>query len=57
MKLAAAKAIAAGVSESDLSEDFIIPSVFDTRVGESVAREVARAARETGVARRPGLPS
>jgi len=57
MKLAAAKAIAAQVSESDLSEDFIIPSVFDTRVGESVAREVARAARETGVARRPGLPS
>jgi malate dehydrogenase (oxaloacetate-decarboxylating) len=57
MKLAAAKAIAALVSESDLSEDFIIPSVFDTRVGESVAREVARAARETGVARRPGLPA
>jgi len=51
MKLAAADAIA-GVVGDDLSEDCVIPSVFDERVGPTVAAAVAKAAREDGVARR-----
>ena len=50
MKLAAADALAAVVGE-DLAPDNVIPSVFDKRVGPSVARAVAQAAREDGVAR------
>lgn len=52
MKLAAAQAIAAGVPNSDLNEDFIIPSIFDKGVVRRVAREVASAAQKSGVARR-----
>ncbi len=52
MKLAAANAIAGIISESELHPDYIIPSVFDRRVGEAVAREVEEAAYKTGVARR-----
>jgi malate dehydrogenase (oxaloacetate-decarboxylating) len=52
MKLAAARAIAAVIPEDHLSEDYIVPSVFDRRVVRAVARAVARAAHETGVARR-----
>lgn len=52
MKLAAANAIAGIISESELYADYIIPSVFDRRVGEAVAKEVEEAAYETGVARR-----
>lgn len=52
MKLAAATAIAGIVSEDELYPDYIIPSVFDKRVGEAVAKEVEEAAYETGVARR-----
>jgi malate dehydrogenase (oxaloacetate-decarboxylating) len=52
MKLAAAHAIAAIVQKDELSEDYIIPGVFDRRVGKRVAQEVARAAHQTGVARR-----
>ena len=52
MKLAAATAIADVVPESALSEDYIIPSVFDKEVVPRVAKAVAAAARETGVARR-----
>jgi len=52
MKLAAAEAIAGVISEDTLSEDYIIPSVFDERVGPAVAETVARAAEETGMARR-----
>jgi malate dehydrogenase (oxaloacetate-decarboxylating) len=51
MKLAAAQAIADLIPESTLSEDYIIPSVFDKRVVTAVSRAVARAARESGVAR------
>jgi malate dehydrogenase (oxaloacetate-decarboxylating) len=50
MKLAAAKALAALVGD-DLSEDQIIPSPFDDRVGPTVAAAVAEAARGDGVAR------
>ncbi len=52
MKLAAAEAIAGIISDDELHPDYIIPSVFDRRVGEAVAREVERAAHESGVARR-----
>lgn len=52
MKLAAANAIAGIISENELYPDYIIPSVFDRRVGEAVAKEVEHAAYETGVARR-----
>jgi len=51
MKLAAANALAAIVGD-DLSEELIIPSPFDPRVGPSVAEAVATAARRDGVARR-----
>ena len=52
MKLAAANAIAGIIAEDELHPDYIIPSVFDRRVGEAVAKEVENAAYETGVARR-----
>jgi malate dehydrogenase (oxaloacetate-decarboxylating) len=52
MKLAAAHAIASCVSKEELSEDYIIPSVFNRKVAPAVAREVSRAAHRTKVARR-----
>ncbi|MEO6589870.1 MAG: malic enzyme-like NAD(P)-binding protein [Pyrinomonadaceae bacterium] len=52
MKLAAANAIAGIIGEDELHPDYIIPSVFDRRVGEAVAAEVEEAAYESGVARR-----
>ncbi len=52
MKIAAAEAIAAVIPESDLLDDYIIPSVFDRRVAQVVAAAVSAAAIETGVARR-----
>lgn len=52
MKLAAANAIAGIITEDELHPDYIIPSVFDKRVGEAVAKEVEEAAYATGVARR-----
>jgi malate dehydrogenase (oxaloacetate-decarboxylating) len=52
MKLAAANAIAGIISSSELHPEYIVPSVFDKRVAEAVAREVEAAAHQTGVARR-----
>jgi malate dehydrogenase (oxaloacetate-decarboxylating) len=52
MKLAAAVAIAGVIDPDHLTEDYIIPSVFDKRVVRAVAQAVAEAARESGVARR-----
>ena len=52
MKLAAAHAIAEIITTDELYADYIIPSVFDKRVGEAVAERVEAAAYETGVARR-----
>jgi malate dehydrogenase (oxaloacetate-decarboxylating) len=52
MKLAAAYAIAACVGKEELSEDYIIPSMFNRKVALVVAREVSRAAHRTKVARR-----
>lgn len=51
MKIAASKAIAGLVADSELAPDYIIPAPFDPRVAETVAKAVAQAARDTGVAR------
>ena len=51
MKVAAAHAIADLVSDEERNEDYIIPGAFDARVAQAVADAVARAARESGVAR------
>jgi malate dehydrogenase (oxaloacetate-decarboxylating) len=61
MKLAAARTLAACVTRSELTEEYVIPSVFNKAVAPAVAAGVATAAQETGVARRrrrlsvPGL--
>jgi len=52
MKLAAAQAIASVVSKHELSEDYIIPSVFNRKVAQVVAKAVAHAAHASGVARK-----
>ena len=52
MKLAAARAIADLIPGDTLSEDYIIPSVFDKQVVPRVSKAVAQAARDSGVARR-----
>ena len=51
MKLAAARALAALVSDDELREDYVLPAAFDPRVGPAVAKAVAQAARDSGVAR------
>jgi malate dehydrogenase (oxaloacetate-decarboxylating) len=51
MKMAAARAIAATVDDSELREDYIIPSVFNRDVAPAVATAVADEARATGTAR------
>ena len=51
MKLAAARAIASLVTEEELNPEYIIPSPFDKRVCNVVAKEVGRGAREQGIAR------
>jgi len=51
MKMAAAHAIADTVDESELREDYIIPSVFNREVAPAVAKAVADEARATGMAR------
>ena len=51
MKMAASYAIADLVGEDELSADYILPKAFDRRVGPAVAEAVARAARQSGVAR------
>jgi len=52
MKIAAAYAIASIVPDDERSAEYIIPSVFDTRVVDAVAKAVAAAAVDEGVARR-----
>jgi malate dehydrogenase (oxaloacetate-decarboxylating) len=52
MKIAAARAIASLINANELSPDYIIPAPFDVRVGKSVAEAVAKAAQDSGVARR-----
>ena len=52
MELAAARAIAAAISDDELSADYVIPSVFNRSVAPAVAAAVAEAAQATGSARR-----
>lgn len=51
MKIAAARALAGLITGEELSAEYIIPKAFDPRVGQTVAAAVAKAARDTGVAR------
>jgi len=51
MNIAAAYALADLIDETDLRPDYIIPEAFDPRVRDAVAKAVAQAARDTGVAR------
>ncbi|PFA66582.1 NAD-dependent malic enzyme [Bacillus cereus] len=57
MKMAAVQAIAELVAEDELNADYIIPAPFDERVAPQVAAYVAKAAMETGVARRQVDPN
>src|SRR3982751_3746431 len=52
MKLAAANAIAGIITDAELHPEYIVPSVFDKRVAEAVAREVEAPAHRPGAARR-----
>lgn len=51
MKIAASKALAALISNEEISADYIIPKAFDMRVGKAVAAATAEAARKSGVAK------
>lgn len=51
MKLAAAKALAALVSDDELGPDNILPAAFDPRIKDAIASAVAEAARKSGAAR------
>jgi malate dehydrogenase (oxaloacetate-decarboxylating) len=51
MNIAAARAIADLIGDDALSADYIMPRAFDLRVRDAVAKAVAQAARDTGVAR------
>jgi malate dehydrogenase (oxaloacetate-decarboxylating) len=51
MKLAAARGIAAVVTDEDLAEDYIIPSVFNRDVAPAVADAVVEEAKRAGLAR------
>ncbi|MFD1030258.1 NAD(P)-dependent malic enzyme [Metaplanococcus flavidus] len=53
MKIAAVGAIAGLLEEDALHDDYVIPAPFDPRVAPAVAEAVARAAVESGVARKP----
>jgi len=50
VKFAAARAIAHTVKDDELTEDYIIPSIFDKKVVVSVAHAVAEIAKTTGIA-------
>lgn len=54
MKVAAAHAIANVIEPENLNPDYIIPSVFDTRVVQAVAEAVKKAAIDSGVAEKQG---
>jgi malate dehydrogenase (oxaloacetate-decarboxylating) len=51
MKRAAAYARAGLIEEKDLNPEYIIPAPFDPSVRDTVAKAVAKAARDSGVAR------
>ena len=51
MKIAAANALAYLISDEELNDEYILPKAFDPRVRDTVAVAVAKAAKDTGVAR------
>ena len=51
MKIAASRALSELVTDEELSAEYIIPYAFDPKVGPAVAKAVAQAARDSGVAR------
>ena len=51
MKQAASRALAGLVSDKELDPGYILPMAFDKRIGPAVSEAVAKAARESGVAR------
>ena len=51
MKMAAAMALSNLISDEELNADYIIPYAFDPKVGPAVAKAVAQAAIDSGVAR------
>ena len=51
MQMAAVYALANLVSDEELNEEYILPKAFDERIAPTVAKAVAKAARESGVAR------
>jgi malate dehydrogenase (oxaloacetate-decarboxylating) len=54
MKLAASDAIANLIPLDQLSEEYIVPSIFDKRVVEAVTKAVEQAAYQTGAVRKQG---
>ena len=55
MKIAAAYGIAELIPESELTPDYVIPAATDRRISPVVASFVAKAAIDTGVARRSDM--
>lgn len=54
MKIAAARAIAGLITDEELNAEYVIPSPFNPKVSQAVAKAVAKAARATNVARLGG---
>lgn len=52
MKLAAARAIADIIPDDEIREDYVIPSPFDPKVPDAVAKAVAQVAIDQGLARK-----
>jgi len=52
MKFAAVEALTKVIPDSELRPDYIIPSPFDPTVAETIAKAVAKAAQDSGVARK-----
>ncbi len=52
MKLAASRAIASVITDDEVNENYIIPSIFNEKVVDSVRTAIITAAIDTGVARR-----
>jgi malate dehydrogenase (oxaloacetate-decarboxylating) len=53
MKLAAADAIANLIGPDEVTEEYIVPTMFDRRVADAVAQATREAAWSSGVARKP----
>ena len=51
MKMAAAVGLANLITEEELKDDYIIPGAFDSRVAETVAKEVEKVAKAQGICR------